>query len=274
MELAFNRVEKTFQYIDKEVVELELYEKEKIIEALCATNNHPIYIKDKGFIAVKEIRSIDTELAPLLLNKNIASTGLRDGNQDKINKETVYDLTVRDTHTYFVGKSGIWVHNSNGSFIPTGNNHAARSIVNYRSHSLDGLPEGPLNKVAEFLDLDSYYQLAQTGKSLYTKMHALDFVELYKRVMHPYPGAPSKEAMAGFLGRITELDEPLFHWAQVTKRAQEVVVRLDREIAEEQSFLQLSVFRYDTNIFETFGGVRAGQSLDNATLLARWRYGY
>jgi hypothetical protein len=70
------------------------------------TWNHPIFVKGKGWMEVKDIRIgdslvlSDSRVAIVLFNNTLSSPDT-----------TVYNFEVADTHSYFVGESEVWVHN-------------------------------------------------------------------------------------------------------------------------------------------------------------------
>jgi hypothetical protein len=74
-------------------------------EVISTTSEHPFYVEGKGFVKAGELgegNSIVTRAGPRLkLDKVVAQ-----------NAATVYNLNVEDFHTYFVGTSGLWVHNA------------------------------------------------------------------------------------------------------------------------------------------------------------------
>jgi hypothetical protein len=75
------------------------------------THEHPFYEKGKGFVKAGELglgSSIVTRAGPSLSVTNI---------QRDIRSTTVYNLTVSDHHTYFVGESGVWVHNADSCVV-------------------------------------------------------------------------------------------------------------------------------------------------------------
>jgi hypothetical protein len=76
-------------------------------ERIVSTPNHPFYVEGKGFIPAGQLKlgaSIVTRAGP----------ALKLAGMEPVNAATataVYNFEVEDFHTYFVGKSGLWVHN-------------------------------------------------------------------------------------------------------------------------------------------------------------------
>jgi len=75
-------------------------------ETIIATNNHPIYsVNDNNWSDAKDLQVND-----ILLDINKNNLSIR--NIQRYTKETtVYNLTVANDHTYFVGNSGVLGHN-------------------------------------------------------------------------------------------------------------------------------------------------------------------
>ena len=109
----------TFEIAEKTVLETYVRKVDKLVhitingEEIVTTDNHPFYVKGKGFVQAVMLW-IGTEL--LDNNGNIL-------NVEQIYHETtdelvlVYNFQVEDFHTYHVGENGVWVHNSNCKLI-------------------------------------------------------------------------------------------------------------------------------------------------------------
>ena len=112
----------TMETTEKTVVETYIRKDEKLIhliinkEEIIATETHPFYVKNKGFINAGNLKVGDE-----LLDVNGNSLYV-----DKITVEltekptTVYNFQVEDFHTYYVGENQILVHNSNCKLIDNG----------------------------------------------------------------------------------------------------------------------------------------------------------
>lgn len=74
-------------------------------EIIHTTAGHPFYVKDRGWVPAMYLGSGDTLSSlsgELSTTVEVINTGRR---------ETVYNLSVADAHTYFVGERGVLVHN-------------------------------------------------------------------------------------------------------------------------------------------------------------------
>ena len=100
-EREFKRVTNTFVR-QADVIYTISYEDGSVFET---TWNHPFYIEGKGFIQAKDLKSgqlSHTSQSRLLRITNI---------ENESRMETVYNFEVDENHTYYVGKSGVLVHN-------------------------------------------------------------------------------------------------------------------------------------------------------------------
>ena len=73
-------------------------------EVLRVTTEHPLWVQGKGWVEAGQIE----------VGESVASVNgdrLVMGNVPRGQPTKVHNLTVSDTHTYFAGKSGVWVHN-------------------------------------------------------------------------------------------------------------------------------------------------------------------
>jgi hypothetical protein len=73
---------------------------------IAATPEHPFWIRDRGWVLVRYLASGDV----------IQTFDRRDVVVDYVEEQadelTVYNLEVEGFHTYFVGRRGLWVHNT------------------------------------------------------------------------------------------------------------------------------------------------------------------
>jgi hypothetical protein len=72
---------------------------------LTTTAEHPFYVKGKGFVPAGELTVADT-----LQSASGDPITILDIDNTPLNL-TAYNYAVADYHTYFVGESGVWVHN-------------------------------------------------------------------------------------------------------------------------------------------------------------------
>lgn len=100
-EQAYKRVSYTF---DKQVN--ELYHIHAGGETISATDNHPFWIKGKGWKLAEELVIGDQ------LVTNEEKYIVIDQIEVEATESTVYNFTVEDFHTYYVTNLGIWTHNT------------------------------------------------------------------------------------------------------------------------------------------------------------------
>jgi hypothetical protein len=77
-------------------------------EIITSTTNHPFYVIDRGFVGAENLRAGD-----VLITVN-GERAIVEWIQHEILEKpvTVYNFSVEDNHTYFVGNCGIGVHNA------------------------------------------------------------------------------------------------------------------------------------------------------------------
>jgi len=93
------------------------------------TDEHPLYVEGRGFVKAKEVgigSSIVTRAGPSA--KVVAVQG-------DVRQTTVYNFTVAEFHTYFVGQNALWVHNVDCETAAL--NQLQQGEVVSGSHSLD-----------------------------------------------------------------------------------------------------------------------------------------
>ena len=122
----------TLETAGKTVLETYVRKVDKLVhltingEEIVTTDNHPFYVQGRGFI----------NAGNLLVGDKLISVNGEDLFVEKHRVEelhepaTVYNFQVEDYHTYFVGESAVWVHNSE-----------CKVSTSRRDHILEG--EGP-----------------------------------------------------------------------------------------------------------------------------------
>jgi hypothetical protein len=75
-------------------------------EVICTTHVHRFFAADKGLVAVSELNVGD--YIRTLSGDSVRIVSIKP--DDEVS--TVYNLTVENFHTYFVGRSRVWVHNA------------------------------------------------------------------------------------------------------------------------------------------------------------------
>jgi len=105
--IAWRRVTDTFKDWHNETVTFTVVDENGIEESITTTAEHPFYIDNKGWTPASDIIS------------GAIVSGPKDDNNISIvkvqfNKEPqyAYNFTVDQDHTYFVGKTNMWVHNA------------------------------------------------------------------------------------------------------------------------------------------------------------------
>lgn len=77
-------------------------------EEIVTTDNHPFYVQGRGFIEAGRLLVGDK-----LVSVNGDDLSIEKYKLDKLNTPAkVFNFQVEDTHTYFVGLCGVWVHNA------------------------------------------------------------------------------------------------------------------------------------------------------------------
>jgi hypothetical protein len=104
-DLEPHRVARTFVTPDREVVELDLESGSDVgHEHFVVTPGHPFYVEGRGFTHV-------VDLAPGDVVVTNAGTARVERLLALPQSTTVYNFEVETAHTYFVGRTGAWVHN-------------------------------------------------------------------------------------------------------------------------------------------------------------------
>lgn len=75
-------------------------------ETIETTGEHPFYVPGRGFVPAKLLAT--GALVASLGGQPQTLAAAQWGEREK----TVYNFEVANTHTYFVGQSGVWVHNA------------------------------------------------------------------------------------------------------------------------------------------------------------------
>jgi hypothetical protein len=78
-------------------------------ETIQTTPEHPFWVAGKGWVAAKELAKGDRLITP---DEKVAVVGEVRVEAVRGPPVAVYNLEVENTHTYFVGRSGVWVHNA------------------------------------------------------------------------------------------------------------------------------------------------------------------
>jgi hypothetical protein len=109
-EYDYRKVTATVVHDDEPVCKLIAWNlANDIEEVIKVTPNHPVHVKDIGWKpAGHEIHVLDSY--------NFANLVTKRDRKPTEEKTRVYNLEVDEFHTYYVGKLGVWVHNTSGNF--------------------------------------------------------------------------------------------------------------------------------------------------------------
>ena len=99
---------------EKQVLETFAHETDEIVhltingEVITSTLDHPFYVKDAGFVGAG-----DLYIGDKLLDAEGNTLLVEDVKTEKLDVPVkVYNFKVDEFHTYYVGKSGVFVHNA------------------------------------------------------------------------------------------------------------------------------------------------------------------
>ena len=122
----------TLETAGKTVLETYVRKVDKLVhltingEEIVTTDNHPFYVQGRGFINAGNLlvgdKLISVNVEDLVIVKFFI--------EETAESVSVYNFQVEDYHTYFVGESAVWVHNSE-----------CKVSTSRRDHILEG--EGP-----------------------------------------------------------------------------------------------------------------------------------
>ena len=107
-EYAYKEVVRTFVNTTEEITHVTISNSEGVQEVIDSTPQHPFYVEGKGWV---EASALHAGMTIWFANgtkgtvEDISNEGLEE-------PVTVYNFEVADFHTYFVGESGVLVHNT------------------------------------------------------------------------------------------------------------------------------------------------------------------
>jgi RHS repeat-associated protein len=117
-QLALREVVATTVLEDRATLELGLVAADGSFEFLEVTEEHPFWVEGEGWIGVEDLlpgTALSTARGDAVRVGSLRATG---------RSVNVYNLTVAGDHTYFVGRFGSWVHNSNPCPVKVGDPRA------------------------------------------------------------------------------------------------------------------------------------------------------
>ncbi len=105
-ETAWKPVVRLFHNKDKEILKLTLINQNGQQESLGVTPEHPFNVVDQGWVSAEKLQ-VGT-IIHSLNGQVIRVQSVERANE----RQDTYNFEVADYHTYFVGDSGVWVHNN------------------------------------------------------------------------------------------------------------------------------------------------------------------
>jgi Cu/Zn superoxide dismutase len=104
-EQQWKQVTHLFETPEKEMLEVGLEGEGGTTETIETTPGHPFWVQEQGWTHAVDLKSGD-------IVSTADGSWLRVTSTTLTRKGTVYNFTVADFHTYFVGELGAWVHNT------------------------------------------------------------------------------------------------------------------------------------------------------------------
>jgi len=104
----YKRVTQTYINDDKEILDIEFDNQNEQTETFGITKEHPVWVIGKGWVDAGQLKAgdkVDSLNGRVSVVKQITQ---------RPQNERTYNIEVEDYHTYFVGDSGLWVHNMCG----------------------------------------------------------------------------------------------------------------------------------------------------------------
>ncbi|WP_165864231.1 polymorphic toxin-type HINT domain-containing protein [Capsulimonas corticalis] len=173
-------------------------------ETLVTTGPHPFYVQGRGFI-----KAGDLAVGDVIVTRSKSNTIIK--SIKRLARSTVYNFTVENFHTYFVGKAdgGIWVHNTTadclklyrggdslevrpnvdvrinratgmvkpGRGMSVNTNPLNKNVANRGAHMLGDIPKG-LKAIQHGDDLGHYEIAPEVEMSLEQYQQLLNMIEL------------------------------------------------------------------------------------------------
>ncbi|QND84809.1 RHS repeat/ LysM domain-containing protein [Chromobacterium vaccinii] len=143
---AYRQVARTVDFADKEILRLVIRTNSSSQETLLCTRNHPFWVSGCGWLAAEQMQLGDV----LELADGGEAVLLQVEAEEQ--RQHVYNFEVDGFHTYYVGKSGVWVHNTNCAekvpssrstgldrFVPVGVFSEAPGLSSRSSNAADAL---------------------------------------------------------------------------------------------------------------------------------------
>ena len=107
-EYAYKEVVRTFVNTTEEITHVTISDSEGVQEVIDSTPQHPFYVEGKGWVEASALHAGMT----IWFANGTKGTVADISNEGLEEPVTVYNFEVADFHTYFVGESGVLVHNT------------------------------------------------------------------------------------------------------------------------------------------------------------------
>ena len=128
--LRARRVARTFRRGATSLVDLALVSADGARETVRSTPEHRVYAEGRGWVEAKDLDEDDRLV-------DLDGRAVRVAGVDAVPLEaTVYNFEVEDTHTYFVGDLGAWVHNACDPIKPVFGSLTGASIPSIASQTI------------------------------------------------------------------------------------------------------------------------------------------
>jgi murein DD-endopeptidase MepM/ murein hydrolase activator NlpD len=105
-ETAFKPVVRTIVTPDKKLIRLVVHDGDGCRESILATEEHPFWVKGTGWVRAAELHAGDELVSA---DQRVLTIGAV---SEEPETATVYNIEVKDFHTYFVGDAKVFVHNA------------------------------------------------------------------------------------------------------------------------------------------------------------------
>ena len=193
-EIAYKEVVRTFTNTTEELTHVTITTEDGQIETIDATPQHPFYVEGKGWV---EASALHAGMVVWLADgtKAVVTDVVTEGLEEPV---TVYNFEVADFHTYFVGDSGVLVHNKcDGEY-----HHIA---------SDKSIASGYTEQYQKVFD-QAGMSLQDDANIIYLEGHHGAHTKVYKEYVLNYitdavgdkTGEEAKQALTGALNRIAE----------------------------------------------------------------------
>jgi len=156
-DVAWRTVSDTFKDWHEKTITFTVVDENGVEESITTTPEHPFYLANQGWLPAGQV-AVGTIFEGPISSDKISVVGI------EINQEPqyAYNFTVDIDHTYFVGKTNVWVHNScpftkgvNAKSVKQfGHTFKTHGAGNKNTNKLKGRAAGTGQSQGQFLDND------------------------------------------------------------------------------------------------------------------------